>query len=65
VVVISTKGYSNLINSDDGKNLFWTADINTELPINMPATGPGSETPKTLPTQVIEAVKKYGDKYAL
>lgn len=35
VVMISTKGYSQLINSDDGKNLFWTADIKTELPIKM------------------------------
>lgn len=35
VVMMSTKGYQNLVGSQDGKNIFWTTDINTELPIKM------------------------------
>ena len=48
VVLMSPKGYSQLINTEEGKNLFWTSDINTELPIKVKNQGPGSETPVTM-----------------
>jgi hypothetical protein len=48
VVMLSTKGYSALVNTEDGKNLHWTTDVNTELPIKMNAVGPGSEIPRTI-----------------
>lgn len=35
VVMLSTKGYSTLVNTEDGHNLHWTTDINTELPIKL------------------------------
>jgi len=47
-VMMSTKGYQNLVKSEDGKNIFWTTDINTELPIKMKPTGNASEPPKTV-----------------
>ena len=34
-VLMSAQGYSNLINTQDGKDLHWTTDIKTELPIKM------------------------------
>jgi long-subunit acyl-CoA synthetase (AMP-forming) len=64
VVLMSTKGYKNLIGSEDGKNLFWTTDINTELPIKMKQFGPGSETPKTLSSVFINTAEKQGEKPA-
>ena len=48
VVMMSSKGYSQLINTEEGKNLFWTTDINTELPIKVKTSGPGSEPPLTI-----------------
>jgi len=65
VVLMSTKGYKNLVGSEDGKNLFWTTDINTELPIKMKQFGPGSETPKTLSQIFKDTAEKQGDKNAL
>jgi hypothetical protein len=36
VVTMSTKGYKSLVGgAQDGKNLYWTTDIDTELPIKM------------------------------
>ena len=48
IVVMSSKGYQNLVNSQDGKNLYWTTDIDTELPIKVKTSGFGSESPMTL-----------------
>lgn len=33
--MMSTKGYQSLVNSDDGKNLYWTTDLEVELPIKV------------------------------
>lgn len=41
-IMMSMDGYRNLIDSKDGKNIYWTDDINVELPIRMPTTGMGS-----------------------
>jgi hypothetical protein len=48
IVMMSTKGYSNLVNAQDGKNLYWTTEIDTELPIKIRTSGYGSEAPGTL-----------------
>lgn len=45
VVLISPSGFSSLVNTEKGKNLWWTTDIKTELPIKMTQSGPGSEIP--------------------
>lgn len=46
---MSTKGYQSLVNAKDGKDLYWTTEIDTELPIKVKTTGFGSEAPITLP----------------
>jgi hypothetical protein len=48
IVMMSTKGYQNLVEAKDGKNLYWTSDIDTELPIKIKTSGFGSEAPTTL-----------------
>jgi hypothetical protein len=49
-VLMSAEGYSNLINTKDGKDLHWTTEINTELPIKMAASGHGATIkPETIP----------------
>jgi hypothetical protein len=50
IVMMSTKGYSNLVGQPDGKNLYWTSDIEVELPIKVRPSGPGSEPPTIIPT---------------
>ena len=43
IIMMSPEGYSKLVDTTDGKNLFWTSDLNVELPIKMKQYGPGSE----------------------
>ena len=40
-IQISKQGYLERLGAkgEDGKNIFWTADVDTELPVRMPATG--------------------------
>jgi len=64
-VMMSTKGYKQLVGSEDGKNLFWTTDINTELPIKMRSYGLGSEKPRTMSSLFKETSDRQGDKPAL
>ena len=59
VLVISSKGYQQIVDSKDGKNLFWTSDINCELPIKLKPSGLGSETPKTLSVQFLETAARF------
>lgn len=35
IVIMSSKGYQNLVGTQDGKNLYWTNEIDTELPIKI------------------------------
>jgi hypothetical protein len=35
IVMMSTKGYQSLVNSQDGKNLYWTTENEVELPIKV------------------------------
>lgn len=52
-MVMSLDGYTNLVGSDDGKNIYWTDDVNVELPIRMPSTGVGARLqPSTIPAHV-------------
>ena len=48
VVLMSTKGYQQIKPSEDGNGLFWTTDMDFELPIKLKAFGPGSEAPNTV-----------------
>ena len=65
LVMMSTKGYQALVPSQDGKNLWWTTDIETELPIKMKQFGPGSEAPITLTDLFRATAIQQGDKPAL
>jgi long-subunit acyl-CoA synthetase (AMP-forming) len=65
MILMSTKGYQNLVGSDDGKNLFWTTEINTELPIKMKQFGPGSEAPITLCQMFKDTAQRIPHKNAL
>lgn len=48
--MLTSKGYQEKINSENGRGLNWTTSTNDELPIKMPAVGLGSEVkPDTLP----------------
>ena len=50
IIQMSKEGYEKLLNVEDGKNLHWTTDLNTELPIKMSSTGIGSTIkPETIP----------------
>ena len=49
-VTMSLDGYKEAIKAENGKNIIWTTDINTELPIRMPKTGVSTEIlPITFP----------------
>jgi hypothetical protein len=38
-VQLSTKGFADLVGCEGGENLYWTTDLNVELPIKMGRTG--------------------------
>jgi long-chain-fatty-acid--CoA ligase ACSBG len=49
-ILMSSQGYADLVGTKNGKNLYWTTDINAELPIKMAATGLGASIkPETIP----------------
>lgn len=50
IVMMTKEGYQRAVDTSDGKNLYWTTDINFEMPIKIPATGRGSLVkPQTIP----------------
>lgn len=53
------------MNSSEGKNLYWTTDVEVELPIKVKQFGPGSESPITIPDLVRRTAISLGDKPAL
>jgi long-chain-fatty-acid--CoA ligase ACSBG len=65
VVIMSTKGYSQLIPTEDGRNLYWTDNINTELPIKVRNSGPGSEQPLTICQLLRNTSTRLADKYSM
>ena len=50
VIMMSTSGYQQLVNPENGKGLHWTSDIRAELPIKLQAEGDGAQRPMTLPS---------------
>ena len=53
-------------NAEGGKNLFWTTDINVELPIKMQSTGVGSTIkPDTIPNSFRKTVLHRKDAPAM
>jgi hypothetical protein len=49
-IVLSHQGYKDIIKSSDGQNLYWTSDVNCELPIKMGEKGMAGEVkPDTIP----------------
>ena len=64
-MVISLEGYKKLAKIDQtGKNLYWTTDINTEIPIKYNLNDEQelpSLTPKTLPQILCENVRTHRD----
>jgi long-chain-fatty-acid--CoA ligase ACSBG len=65
VVVMSSSGFSDLIQPEGGKNFHWTTDKNVELPIKIRATGVGSERPRTLPEAFYETTQAHTNYPAL
>jgi long-chain-fatty-acid--CoA ligase ACSBG len=65
VVVMSSQGYKALVNPVDGKGLHWVTDVNSEIPIKVRASGPGSEKPVTIPQLFINQVKASGSRNAI
>ena len=65
-VLISSQGFSDLVGSNDGKNLHWTTDINSELPIKMAAYGMSANIkPETIPSVLNKAAAMRGDNPAV
>ena len=64
-ILMSSQGYADLVGSQDGKNLYWTTDINTELPIKMGQTGMSSGRPETLSNLFKKAVLEQQDNMAI
>jgi hypothetical protein len=48
-VIMSGKGFADLVKPEKGKNYHWTCDVNVEIPVKVKPTGFASVTPKTLP----------------
>jgi hypothetical protein len=63
--MMSKNGYQQLLGNKDGKNLYWTTDVNVELPIKMPVSGMGAQIkPNTLPRRFKEMAEN-NDRIAL
>jgi hypothetical protein len=41
-IMMTKEGYQQVVDTKDGKNLYWTTDPNFELPIKIPSSGRGS-----------------------
>ena len=63
--MMSSQGYKDLVNPADGKGLYWTSDINVELPIKVRQNGAGSERPFTLCELFKNTVEGGGDRPAM
>jgi len=64
IVMMSTNGYQKLVDSKDGKNLWWTTEIDAELPVKIKQFGPGSEPPVTLSDLFRATATKQGERPA-
>ena len=58
---MSTKRYKELIDSENGKNIHWTSDINCELPIKIANVGFAAEIkPETIPMRIQKTAIERG-----
>lgn len=65
-LVMSREGYQNNSSNIDGKNVFWTTDVHTELPIHMESgDGPATLEPITVPSLFKRNVKSEPKRDAL
>lgn len=65
-ILMSSQGYADLVGTKDGKNLYWTTDVNAELPIKMAATGFGASIkPETIPVMFKRTAIIRGDNLAI
>lgn len=65
VVVMSSQGYKALVNPVDGRGLHWVTDVNSEIPVKVRTSGPGSEKPTTISQMFLDQVKVSGPRNAL
>lgn len=65
LIVMSTPGFKQGLNAENGKNFYWTTDITQELPIKIKSYGSGSEPPITVSQQFLNQVKNQGSRDAL
>ena len=56
-VTMTLKGYKEAVKSQNGRDVIWTTDINTELPIRMPLTGVGAEIAPITFSQIFKRVQ--------
>ncbi len=65
-VYMSSQGYKDLIGSKDGKDLYWTTDVNMELPIKMGHSGPSATiTPDIVPNAFLTRARHCKKKPAM
>ena len=65
-ILMSSQGYADLIGTTDGKDLHWTTDIKTELPIKMAASGAGATIkPDTMPMYFKRKAAQRGEALAI
>ena len=58
---MSREGYSNIVGNEDGKNIWWTTDMNCELPIKIGDTGASAQIkPETIPKCFARTAKLHG-----
>ena len=46
---MSAKGYQKQLQTKEGKDYYWTTDLNTELPIKFNQSDYGKDAPETIP----------------
>jgi long-chain-fatty-acid--CoA ligase ACSBG len=65
-ILMSSQGYADLVGTKNGQNLYWTTDVNAELPIKMAATGMGATIkPETIPAVFKRSALRGGDANAI
>lgn len=64
-IYMSVQGYKTASAPVEGKGLHWVTDVNSEIPVKIRQSGPGSERPTTLPNMFRDTVKSMGQRQAL
>ena len=63
--MMSEDGYRKLINSETGENLYWTADMDVELPVKLDQSGRGSKPPITMCDGFLQTSHRFADRLAI